>query len=306
MIRHFLSMNDISNQEFISILDSAKKLKSELKSGIPHPVLKNKILAMLFEKPSTRTRVSFESGMTQLGGHAMFLDFSTLQTSRVETIEDTARILSGYSDLIMARLFKHDDIIKIAENSKVPVINGLTDVEHPCQALADLLTVREHKGFEKTTLAYIGDAANNVCHSLMIACAKAGINIKIGCPEKYKPHKWAINSFNKTAKDTNAKILITNNPEEAVKDSDVVYTDVWVSMGDEKEEKKRVEVLKPYQVSKELMKKAKSDAVFMHDLPAHRGYEVTNEVLDSPQSIVFDQAENRMHVQKALMCFLLQ
>lgn len=304
--RNYLQVNDLSSAEVTAVLEFGRRLKLERHAGVPHPILRDKVLGMFFEKPSTRTRVSFEAGMTDLGGHAMYLDFKNLQTSRVESLEDTARIVSGYSDIIIARLFKHTDLETIAKYSRVPVINALTDKEHPCQALADVMTVMEHKGTRGVRLAYVGDAANNVAHSLMIACAKLGINVSVGCPEKHKPMEWAMTTFKEVSKRTGSTIEIFRTAEEAVRGADVVYTDVWVSMGDEKEEKERIGALKPFQVNKKLMAKAKPDAIFMHDLPAHRGFEVTDEVIDGPQSVVFDQGENRMYVQNALMCFLLK
>lgn len=302
--KHYLRVDDLSIGEFKAVLELARRLKIEYHAGIPHPILRDKVLAMLFEKPSTRTRVSFESGMAQLGGHPMYLSFDTMQVKRGETIADTARIISSYSDIICARLYKQTTLEEIAKYSRVPVINALTDVEHPCQALADVMTIQEHIGFDGKTVAYVGDAANNVAHSLMIACAKVGLNYRAVCPKGYEPKEWAIKTFEKNAKKTGATLEVIEDPKKGVKGVDVVYTDVWVSMGDEAEAKKREQTFRKYQVNQELMREA-GDALFMHCLPAHRGYEVTDDVIDGQNSIVFDQGENRLHTQKALMCFLL-
>jgi ornithine carbamoyltransferase len=284
MKRDFLQVSDLTRKEIEKIFELAEKLKKK-----PYqPLLKNKTLAMLFAKPSTRTRVSFETGMNQLEGHAIYLGANDIQLSRGETIADTARTLSRYVDIIMARLFAHSDIEELARNTSIPVINGLTDDHHPCQALADLFTIFEKKK-KVEKVAFIGDGGENTCTSIIQACQLFGIETIVGCPKEYQP-------VIKTKK--------TQDPLEAVRGADVVYTDAWVSMGQEKENEERIKILKPYQVNAKLMKAAKPDAIFMHCLPAHRGYEVTNDVIDGKQSVVWDEAENRLHTQKALMVFL--
>ena len=293
MARHFLSDDDLSREETAMLFRRA----GELKARPIQPLLPNKMLAMIFAKPSTRTRVSFEVGMVQLGGHAIYLGMQDMQLKRGETIADTARTLSRYCDGIMARLFSHDDIVELAKHSTIPVINGLTDLLHPCQALADLMTVQEKKGkLEGLKLAYVGDGGSNVAHSLIRAGSKMGMNVVIGCPKEYSPKKEILKG---------TKTRVTQNPKEAVRGADVVYTDTWVSMGTEAQATERELKMKPYQVNSALMRLAKKDAIFMHCLPAHRGYEVTNEVIDGKQSVVWDQAENRLHVQKALLAMLL-
>jgi len=262
--------------------------------------LKGKVLISLYEKPSTRTRLSFETAIENLGGHCIVMDFKSSQISRGETMADTARVLSRYCDVISARLFKHTDLEEIAKNASVPVINALTDVEHPCQALADMQTIIEH-GKEKGKLVYIGDAANNVAYSLMLIAARYGMHVVLCGPEGYLPSSQYLEEAEKTG----AKVEVTSDPDYAVKDADVIYTDVWVSMGDEAEKQKRLDALKPYQVNGELLKKAKPDAIVMHCLPAHRGDEITDEVMDGKQAAVWGQAENRMWAQEALMLKLV-
>jgi ornithine carbamoyltransferase len=299
--KHLLSIADLKPAELRAILGKAAELKKKPKEGKPHELLGGKTLGMIFAKPSTRTRVSFETAMTQLGGHAIYLGINDLQLGRGETIADTARTLSRYVDAVMARLFKHDDLLELAENSRVPVINGLTDLLHPCQVLADLFTISEKKGkLEGLKLAYIGDG-NNVCNSLLLGCSKAGVDISTATPRGYAPDVGVLKQAKRDAKARKVKVEVITDPHKAVAGADVVYTDVWTSMGQEKERKRRLRDFKGYQVNLKLFKGAKPDAIFMHCLPAHRGEEVAAEVIDGPQSVVFDQAENRMHVQKAIL-----
>jgi ornithine carbamoyltransferase len=304
--KHLTTVQDFSPEEIWQVFHLTKELKEKQRRGEPHQLLIGKSLAMIFQKPSTRTRVSFEVGMTQLGGHALYLSASDLQLGRGETIADTARVLSRYVDGIMARVFDHQDIINLAKNSTVPVINGLSDKFHPCQALTDLFTVWELKGnLRGLTIVFVGDGDNNVTNSLLLLCARLGVNFRVGCPEKYKTKQEILELAKKDLSRTGAKIEILNNPKEAVKNADVIYTDVWVSMGREKEAEERIKVFQNYQLNKELLSYAKKDAFIMHCLPAHRGQEITSEVIDGPQSIVFDQAENRLHVQKAILSLLM-
>ena len=300
-----LTLADFSQEEIYYLLDSALKLKESHQNGEKSDVLKGKTLAMIFEKSSTRTRVSFEAGMAQLGGSGLYLNGQDLQIGRGETIADTASVLSEYVDAIMIRTFEHSKIEELAKHATIPVINGLTDEFHPCQALADLLTIYEVK--QKLTgikLVYIGDG-NNVAHSLMIAAAKVGMDCTIACPENYKPMEKVMNLAVEIGKATNANIKVSHHPLEAVIDADVVYTDVWTSMGQEQEQQKRLQSFKHFQVNSTLMKEAKADYHFLHCLPAHRGEEVTADIIDGDHSVVFQQAGNRLHVQKALLQALL-
>jgi len=268
------------------------------------PPLAGKVMAMLFMKSSTRTRISFEVGMHRLGGHSLFLSSRDIQLGRGETIADTARVLSRYCDIIMARVFAHSDIEELAEFSSVPVVNGLSDEYHPCQALADLQTIEEKKGrLEGVRLAYLGDG-NNVCHSLLLASAMVGVEIRVATPDGFEPKPRVVQKAREIASETGGGVHIMSAPEEAVDGADVVYTDVWASMGQEDEAERRRRVFAPFQVNAELLKKARPDAVVMHCLPAHRGEEITDEVIDGTQSVVFDQAENRMYAQQALLLFL--
>ncbi|MGB9629463.1 MAG: ornithine carbamoyltransferase [Thermodesulfobacteriota bacterium] len=303
--RSIASLRDLTKEEIEQIFKTAQCLKSQLKNGLEHPLLKGKTLAMIFEKPSTRTRVSFEVGMWQLGGYALYLSANDLQLGRGESIADTARTLSRYVNGIMARVYHHQTILDLIQHSSVPVINGLSDFTHPCQGLTDLFTIYEKKGkFSGLKLAYLGDA-NNVAHSLIYGCSKVGLNITLGCPERFGPHPEVLSEARREAKKNGCEIVVTIDPREAVKDADIVYTDVWTSMGKEKEHEERVKRFKPYQVNSTLVKWAKKDYLFMHCLPAHRGEEVTDEVADSKNSIIFDQAENRLHTQKALLTLIL-
>ena len=304
-MKHLLSLHDLTVGEVHDILKLAEKLKKEVKEGIPHPLLKGKTLGMIFSKSSTRTRVSFEVGMVQLGGYPLFLSSNDIQLGRGESIYDTAQVLSRYIDGIMIRTFKQSDVEDLAKYGTIPIINGLTDLEHPCQILADLLTVYEHKGSLKgLKMAYVGDG-NNIAHSLLHGCAKVGMDVAIAAPAAYSCDAAKIAEAKEDAKETGSRILLTEDPVEAVKDADVVYTDTWVSMGQEAEKAERLKVFLPYQVNSQLMSYAKSDAIFLHCLPAYRGYEVTEEIIDGPQSAVFDEAENRLHAQKAVMAMVM-
>jgi len=299
------ALNDLTREEIEQILKTSELLKLQLIRGQEHPVLKGKTLAMIFEKPSTRTRVSFEVGMWQLGGYALYLSSNDLQLGRGESIGDTARTISRYSNGIMARVFAHQTILDLIRYSSVPVINGLSDFSHPCQGLADLFTVYEKKGrLEGLRLAYVGDG-NNVAHSLIEGCSKMGTNIILACPKGYEPDSKVVGQGKKEAKKNGSEVKVTNDPKEAIKGADVIYTDVWTSMGQEKEKAERIKILKPYQINSKMVKGAKDDYIFMHCLPAHRGEEVTDEVADSQNSVIFDQAENRLHTQKALMALVM-
>jgi ornithine carbamoyltransferase len=296
--KDLLTLNEISKNELLEIIDNAIRLKKELKNGICKPLLKNKTLAMIFQKPSTRTRVSFEVGMFQLGGYALNLSSDELQLKRGETIEDTAKTLSRYVDMMMARVYFHEEVESLAKNSSVPVINGLSDSFHPCQILADLMTIKEKKKkFTGLKLAWIGDG-NNVCNSMIYGCAKTSIDMRIATPKGYAPNQNVVNESKKLI-----DLQISNNPEAAVRDADVVVTDTFVSIHHKSTDRTK-DFLPRFQVNAGLMKKANHNAIFMHCLPAKRGQEVTNEVIDGSQSVVWDEAENRLHAQKALMVAL--
>ena len=300
--KDLISLNLLSSEEIQLILDETEKLKTGPRNT---EYLKGKTLAMIFEKSSTRTIVSFETGIYQLGGMGMFFSPKDLQMGRGETIHDTAKVLSRYVDGIMARTFSYQTVLDLAKYASVPVINGLTDYDHPCQILADLYTIYEKRGKLKgLTLTYIGDG-NNVLHSLIQGCVKVGMNIFYASPEGYKPLQSVIDEALEVAKVTGSTIKQFNSAAEAVKDTDVIYTDVWVSMGQESDEAKKLKDLKEFQLNSELMKKAKSDVLVMHCLPAHRGQEITDDVVDGPNSIVFDEAENRLHAQKAVIKLLM-
>ncbi|HDN75804.1 MAG TPA: ornithine carbamoyltransferase [Acidilobales archaeon] len=305
--KDLISVADLSREEIWAIFETTKNLKARYYSGeLIIPLLKGKVLAMIFQKPSTRTRVSFEVAMHQLGGYAMYLSWHELQLGRGETIADTARVLSRYVHGIMARVYKHSNLIELAKYADVPIINGLSDLEHPVQAISDMFTILEKKGkLEGLTLAFVGDGADNVLHSLLLASAKLGVNIRIGTPKGYDPNSEIMRIAEEEASRSGALIEVVREPEEAVKGADVVYTDVWVSMGQEAERERRIKDLRPYQVTPELMRLAKKDAIFMHCLPAKRGEEVVDEVIDGPWSVVWDQAENRLHVQKAILALLM-
>lgn len=304
-MKDLISLHDLTANEVQDLLNLGLKLKKELKSGIPHPILKGKTLGMIFTKSSTRTRVSFEVGMTQLGGYPLFLSSNDIQLGRGETIHDTAKVLERYLDGIMIRTYAHSDVLELAEEADIPVINALTDLLHPCQVLADLMTAYEHKGKLKgLKLAYIGDG-NNMAHSLMYGCAKVGMDCAIATPANYRCDAEVTANAKDDFKASGAVLTITEDPEDAIQNADVVYTDTWVSMGQEAEKVERQKIFMPYQVNKELFAKADSEAIFMHCLPAYRGFEVTEDVIDGKQSVIFDEAENRLHAQKAVMATLM-
>jgi ornithine carbamoyltransferase len=304
--KNILSICDLSSEEILSILDLATYIKDPFNVSDSKTQLRGKILGMIFQKPSTRTRVSFETAILQLGGNAINLSFNDLQLSRGESIEDTSRTLSLYLNCIVARVFSHNDIEKLSRHSTVPVINGLSDLFHPCQILSDMLTILEHKNkLRDITLAYIGDG-NNVCNDLLLACSKLGINIRVATPRGFEPLNWVIDVAKDECKKNKSTVLITTDPFEAIKEVDVIYTDTFISIGKEEEKEKRDYIFLPnYQINDRLVEHAKSDYIFMHCLPAKRGKEVTAEIIDGPHSVVWTQAENRLHVQKALLVKLL-
>lgn len=303
--KDFLTLLDYSTEEITYLLELAKELKAKQKAGKTYRPLEGKVLGMIFEKSSTRTRVSFETGIYQLGGTGLFLSTNDIQLGRGETISDTAKVLSGYLDGIMIRTYEQADVEELAEYSTIPIINGLTDDFHPCQVLADLQTIEEVKGkLAGLKLAFIGDG-NNMANSLMIGAAKMGIDFSIASPNAYLPQAYIVEKAKEIAKETEAKIELTTDPVVAVKDADVIYTDVWASMGQEEEQEKRLQEFADYQINQQLLEHAKSDYTFMHCLPAHRGEEVTAEIIDGDHSVVFQEAENRLHAQKALMVALM-
>lgn len=311
MKRDLISILDLDRDEIIRILLSAKEMKERRRIK---QTLRGKVLGMIFQKPSTRTRVSFEVAMLQLGGYGLFLNAQDLQLSRGEAIRDMAKVLSRYLDGIVVRAYSHRDVVELAKESTIPVINGLSDLLHPCQVLADIFTIAEKKGklsrlsaktLSGIEVAFVGDG-NNVANSWINGAARMGMKLVISTPPGYEPDKKVFEEGVKLAKATGGEIRLSHNPVEAVKKADVIYTDVWVSMGMEKEREERLKVFKPYQVNEQLLTKAKKDILVMHCLPAHRGEEITDGVLDGPNSIVFDQAENRLHVQKAILEFLLR
>jgi ornithine carbamoyltransferase len=305
MPRHYLSAADYSGEELRALLARARSLKAEWKQGGHAPVLAGRTLALVFEKPSLRTRVAFEAGMTQLGGHASYLDARDIDMGNRESVPDIARNLSRWVQLIVARTFLHSTIETLARHADVPVVNALSDREHPCQALADMLTILEHRGtLAGIKLAYIGDG-NNVCHSLLLMGAALGMDLRVGCPVDYQPDREMLAQAEQIAAASGGRIAITASPQEAAEGADAVYTDVWASMGQEHEASQRRQVFKPYQVNAGLLARARPDALVMHCLPAHRGEEISADAIDGPQSVVFDQAENRLHVQKALIVTLL-
>lgn len=299
MVKHFLDIDAFDQHLLKGMLADARAMKV----GDTPPVMAGKQLAMIFEKPSTRTRVSFEVGVNQLGGNAVLLDSSNSQLGRGEAVKDTARVLSRYVDMIMVRCFSHETLLEFAEYATVPVINGLTNYSHPCQIMADLLTIQEHKhaeDFAELNIAWVGDGGNNMVHSWIHAAQVFGFSLSIASPERYRPDAGVLTR----AEAAGARLTITSDVEAVVKQADVVNADCWVSMGDGDAEE-RLAHLQPYQVNAALMEKAKEDAIFLHCLPAHRGEEVTDEVIEGPQSVVFDEAENRLHVQKAIMASVL-
>lgn len=306
MNKDLLKIEDLSKDEILDILNLADQLKYELKHGIEHPHLKGKTLGMIFEKSSTRTRVSFEVGMYQLGGYPLFLSSSDLQIGRGEPIQDTARVLSRYLNGIMIRTFAQEEVNSLAECSSIPIINGLTDDEHPCQVLADLMTIRESKNlFDDLKVAYIGDG-NNMAQSLLIACLTVGMNITLAIPDKYMIKDSYIKNGTEIAKANNLNFSIVNSPKDAAIDADIIITDVWASMGKEKESEERMKAFQGYQVNSELMKLTKDDAIVLHCLPAHREEEITEEILELHANTIFEEAENRLHVQKAILVKLLK
>ena len=303
--RSFISIRDFSCAEIEYILRVGAELKKKQKKGIPHPYLAGKTLGMIFQKSSTRTRVAFEVGMYQLGGHALFLSPRDIQVGRGETIKDTAQVLGRMVDGIMIRTFDHQEVIELARWSGIPVINGLTDLLHPTQVIGDLMTIKEHKGELKgLKLAYEGDG-NNVAHSLLFGGAKVGMDVVIASPKGFGPDEEILKMAVKGAEETGAKLWTLEDPEEAVQDADIIYTDVWASMGQEEEAEEKEKKFSRYQINQELLKKAKADAIVLHCLPAKRGKEITDEVMDGPQSRVFDEAENRLHAHKAIMAVLM-
>ena len=303
MLENFISIHDLSLYEFSKILDITREIKDN--SHRFRNKLKGKILAMIFQKPSLRTRMTFEVGMLQLGGEAVYLSPSDIQIGTRETVYDTGKNLERWVDAIMIRTFAHQNVIDLAQGCRIPVINALTDLLHPCQAMADFFTLKEKRGdLANCRLAYVGDG-NNVCHSLLSAAAKAGSKMSVATPPGFEPDPEIRKQAEEDGKETGASFSFTNDPYEAVENADAVYTDVWASMGQEQEKENRTKIFAPFQVNKSLMAKAKEEAFFMHCLPAHRGEEVTDDVIDSSQSVVYDQAENRLHVQKVIMLLLL-
>ncbi|MGQ9710560.1 MAG: ornithine carbamoyltransferase [Anaerolineae bacterium] len=305
-MKHFLSLADLSPEEIHRLLDLAIELKAEWQQGGNRPLLKGKTLGMIFQKPSLRTRVSFDMAMLHLGGHALYLSPNEIQLGVRESIPDVARVLSRYVDAIMARVFAHSDVVTLAEYSRVPVINGLSDYSHPCQGLADFLTIIEKKGrdLRGKKLAFVGDG-NNVATSLLFGATKLGMDFAIATPSGYELPASVWELGQKFAAESGSRLLATHDPVEAVREADVIYTDVWASMGQEAEAAQRAQVFPPYQVNAALVAKAKPDVIVMHCLPAHRSQEITDDVADGPHSVLWDQAENRMHAQKAILVELI-
>ena len=303
--RDYVCMRDFTPEQINYMLEVATKLKAERKAGIPHPILQGKSLGMIFTKSSTRTRVAFEAGIYQLGGQALFLSSRDIQLGRGEPIADTARVLSRMVDGIMIRTFSHQEVLDLAQHATIPVINGLTDLLHPTQVLADLLTIQEHKGrLAGLKMTYIGDG-NNMAHSLLIGGAKMGLHVVIASPEGYKPDPQIVALAKVEAQKYGGQIEVVENTLEAVRNADVLYSDVWASMGQEEEAAIRCKAFKGYQINSEVLKLAAKDAIVLHCLPAHRGEEITEEVFEGPQSVVFDEAENRLHAHKAIMALVM-
>ncbi|VAX35066.1 Ornithine carbamoyltransferase [hydrothermal vent metagenome] len=304
MKRDLLSLNDFSQEEILQILDLAEKVKQD--KTYAYDLLTGKSIGLVFQKPSNRTRTSFDVGINQLGGHCVYLAPQEINLGVRESTSDVAKTLSRYLDGIVARTHTHQDVRDLAEHSSVPVVNGLCDLYHPCQALTDIFSIKEKLGsLEGVTMAYIGDG-NNVCHSLMLACAKVGINLNIATPEGYEPDQKVVTLTDKYAQETGVKILVGYSAQDMVKNADVIYSDVWVSMGQEDESHKRLTDFHNFQINRELVATANTNYIFMHCLPAHRGQEVTEDIIDGEHSIVFDQAENRLHTQKAILIFLMK
>jgi ornithine carbamoyltransferase len=303
--KNLISINDLSQEEVAQILETAEIMKLRHYSNEEQPLLKGKVLGMIFQKPSLRTRVSFEAGMIQLGGAAIYLGPEDIKLGQREATKDIAQVLSRYVDGIMARTFSHEIILELANYSSVPVINGLSDLLHPCQILGDLLTIKEKKGrLSNLKLAYLGDG-NNVAHSLLFGAVKVGMDIVLATPSNYEPKSEIVEQAKKDAKKMGSRVEIIHNPLKAADEADIIYTDVWTSMGFEKERDTRKDVFRPYQINQDLVNRAKDDVIILHCLPAHRGEEITDEVIDGPHSVVIDQAENRLHVQKAILALLL-
>jgi ornithine carbamoyltransferase len=302
--RHYLTVSDLSTDEILFLISRALKLKKLYKSGQPYRPAMDKVIGLLFEKPSTRTRVSFEAAMLQLGGNVTFLSSNDLQLKRGEPLKDTAKVLSRYLDCLVVRTFGQGIVDELARWSDIPVINGLTDQHHPCQVLSDIMTVVEHKDREMRALkvAWVGDG-NNMAHSWIQAACRLGFALTLACPEGYEPDR---ETLNRAQAESAAPIILTTDPQEAVETSDVINTDVWASMGHEKEAAKRREIFAPYQVNDALLARAKTDAIVLHCLPAHRGEEISEDVLEGPHSVVWDQAENKMHLQKAVLEWAMQ
>ncbi len=303
--KDILSIHELTREEVAQILETAKILKLKQLTGELFQPLRGKTLGMIFQKSSTRTRISFEVAMWQLGGYALFLNTADLQLNRGETVSDTAKVLSRYLDALMIRTYAHQEVCDLAAGSTVPVINGLTDLFHPCQALTDLFTIAEKKGaLAGLNLVYLGDG-NNMAHSLMFGGAKVGLNVTVCCPPGYQPDPEIVEQARADARESGAAIVIEHEPAAAVVQADIIYTDVWTSMGREEEHDARVKSLSPYQVNRALLERAGKETLVMHCLPAHRGEEITDEVMDHPRSIVFDQAENRLHLQKAILSLVI-
>ncbi len=303
--RDFISIHDFTREEVAYILEVGTQLKKMQKQGLPHPYLGGKTLGMIFQKASTRTRVAFEVGMYQLGGHALFLSPRDIQLGRGETIKDTALVLSRMLDGIMIRTFDHEEVLELARWADIPIINGLTDLLHPTQVIGDLMTIQEHKGrLQGLNLTFIGDG-NNVAHSLLYGGAKVGMNITIASPSGFEPDADIMDQARQDARETGATLKVVADPLEAIKGADVVYTDVWASMGQEDEAAVKEKMFLQYQVNGQLLAQAKKDAIVLHCLPAKRGKEITDEVMDGPQSVVFDEAENRLHAHKAIMALVM-
>jgi ornithine carbamoyltransferase len=304
-MRHFLSIADLSRAELIELLDLAARLKQERKNGGNPPLLENKVLGMIFQKPSLRTRVSFDMAMRHLGGDALYLSPNEIGLGERESIADVSRVISRYVDAIMARVFDHEHVLQLAKYASIPVINGLSDFNHPCQALADALTIQEHyPDLEGIKVSFIGDG-NNVAVSLLFTCAKLGMNFAIATPVGHELPEETIKAATQMAQESGSTITQTNVPKEAAREAQVLYTDTWVSMGQEAEADARAALFRPYQINSDLLAEGDSEAIVMHCLPAHRGQEITDEVADGDQSVIFDQAENRMHAQKAILVSLL-
>ena len=304
--RDFIVLEDWSKEEIEYLLNFAAEIKADFKAGKDFKPLEGKSLGLIFQKNSTRTRVSFEIGMYQLGGHPMFLSVADTQLGRGEPIKDTARVLSGYIDGIMIRTFNHSDVVELAEYASIPVINGLTDLLHPCQVMADLMTIQENFGKELKgkKLVYLGDG-NNVAHSLMIGCTKMGMDVVVAAPAQYNPLDEYVEKAKKLASESGGSFVLTDDVRYAVQDADVLYTDTWVSMGQEEEKAEKIKKFSPFQINDALLKIAKPTAIVMHCLPAYRGYELTEEVIEGKQSVVFQESENRLHAQKAILAALL-